>query len=104
MEVLEKSNIVLQVPAANIESLDFSKPYIQQIQSQDEELDSVRKWLDLKEKPKYREFKIQNTFLRSLWSKLTSFAIRDGLTCRKVAGNETFQIIVPLSERKHILK
>ena len=104
MEVLEKSSIILQVPAANIESLDFSKPYIQQIQSQDEELDNERKWLDLKEKAKFREIKSQNTFLRSLWSKLPSFAIRDGLTSRKVTGNETLQIIVSLSERKHILK
>ena len=34
----------------------------------------------------------------------SSIEIRDGFICRKVAGDETFQIIVPLSERRHILK
>ena len=68
------------------------------------ELDTVRKWLDLKEKPKFREIKSHSTFLRSLWSQLSSLEIQNGLICRKVAGNETFQIIVPLSERRHILK
>ena len=50
------------VRTANIEALEFSKPYIQQIQTQDEELDTVRKWLDLKEKPKFRQIKSQSTF------------------------------------------
>ena len=104
VEVLEESSNVQQVRTANIEALEFSKPYIQQIQTQDEELDTVRKWLDLKEKPKFREIKSQSTFLRSLWSQLSSLEIQNGLICRKVAGNETFQIIVPLSERRHILK
>ena len=36
--------------------------------------------------------------------KKSSIEIRDGLICRKVAGDETFQRIVPLSERRHVLK
>ena len=104
VEVLEDSSNVQQVRTANTEAVDYSKPYIQQMQSQGEELDTIRKWLDLKEKPKFREIKNQSTFLQSLWSQLSSLEIRDGRICRKVAGDETFQIIVPLSERRHILK
>ena len=61
---------------------------------------------DLKEKPKFREIKSQSTFLRSLWSQLSSLEIQDGLICQKVTGDETFQKIVPLVlyERRHILK
>ena len=72
VEVLEESSNVQQVRTANIEALEFSKPYIQQIQIQDEELDTLRKWLDLKEKPKFRQIKSQSTFLRSPWSQLIS--------------------------------
>ena len=72
VEVLEESSNVQQVRTANIEALELSKPYIQQIQIQDEELDTVRKWLDLKEKPKFRQIKSQSTFLRSAWSQLSS--------------------------------
>ena len=60
-EVLKEWSNVQQVRTTNIEAMDFSKPYIQQIQSQDEELDTVRKWLDLKERPKFKEIKNQRT-------------------------------------------
>ncbi|KAK3104661.1 hypothetical protein FSP39_007335 [Pinctada imbricata] len=89
-------------------SLSSSLLPIQEVQSNDKNLQKVRSWLDNKTRPDSKTIDGESYFLKSLYSQFERLCIIDNIMYRKwdnFESNESvYQALVPLSERRTILQ
>ena len=76
------------------------------IQNNDQDLSIVKNWVETKKRPGFSDIKHKSKVIKSLWSQWNHLEIQNDLLCWKWIGDLKVyhQIIVPLSERREILK
>ena len=77
---------------------------IAEIQKQDDDLRTIRNWLALGEKPIYSSISGESYVVKSLWSQWDTLRIKNNILCRLQPHNEITEVIIPASERRHMLK
>lgn len=83
-----------------------SSSTVQYLQEGDSDLKKVREWLELNDRSEYIQIKHESNVIKSLWSQYKFLEVRDNLLCRRWEGDRKtiYQVLVPMSERKEILR
>ena len=103
--IQERNHLVAQLQTDSRTTDDIS---LHDAQQMDENIKTVIKWINIGERPSYKEIGSSGYFLKSLWTQWTRLSIQDNLLVRKweVIGTDIsyWQAIVPLKYRIKILK
>ena len=89
-----------------VEKVTQAPKRINEIQDNDADLKKVKVWVEKEQRPEYSDIKHENNVIKSLWSQFNALEVRDGLLCRRWKDNKevSYQIVIPLSERREILQ
>ena len=80
------------------------------VEMQDESRDIrlVKDWIEGGTRPEYSKVTAESYMVKSLWAQWSRLVLKDDLLCRmwEVEGsnNTTFQIVMPVSQRRFILQ
>lgn len=100
----ESVNTLTPCMTADKSEQDDDYKSLQQLQENDTSLHIVIDWVTKGQKPSYKEVGEYNYVIKTLWSQFDNLRIKDGILWKVHGFNNKFRAVVPMSERRQILK
>ena len=87
---------------------ELGRTLLVEMQESDRAISKVKSWVEDGSKPEYRDIANEGYFLRALWSQWNRLSVQNGILYRvwRIKGTDLtqYQVVVPLKERRNILK
>ncbi|CAC5386928.1 unnamed protein product [Mytilus coruscus] len=81
---------------------------LMELQSNDSDLNLVKRWLTEGHRPQYNEVSGKGFFIRSLWSQFNCLDLQNNIVVRRFDDRElnvvNLQAVIPMSENKQVLQ
>ena len=78
------------------------------LQQEDEELSSVRAWVEAKERPHSKDITSRSYAVKSLWNQFSCLEIKDGLLVRRIENLQedtmSYQAVIQRNSRRAVPK
>lgn len=79
-----------------------------EMQDESRDIRLVKDWMEDGKRPDYSEVTAESYMVKSLWAQWSRLVLKDELLCRmwevEESNNTTYQIVMPLSQRRFILQ
>ena len=91
-----------------VQSASAESKALVEMQYESRDIRLVKDWMDDGTRPEYSTVTAESYMVESLWAQWSRLVLKDDLLCRiwevEESNNTTYQIVMPLSQRRFILQ